>query len=78
MTQPLPDPRKDGRCCDCAQRQAVTDDGRFCRACLKKLVARLTPMVGCFKGRQRTSGHMEDRGTEPNPSQENAVRHLEG
>ncbi len=31
----LPEPRKDGKCCRCQSKYAVTRDGRFCNGCLK-------------------------------------------
>ena len=34
-------PRDDGKCGDCVKREAETKDGRFCRQCLRKWVARL-------------------------------------
>jgi len=44
----LPEPRRDGVCCSCGQKPAVTKDGRFCKSCLKKVIAHDTPMVGCY------------------------------
>lgn len=45
-----PDPRPDGVCCGCRTRAAVTTDGRFCRPCLRGVVASLTPDPGAFPG----------------------------
>ncbi len=44
----LPEPRGDGMCCVCREKMAETRDGRFCRGCLRRHVAGLTPMVGCY------------------------------
>jgi hypothetical protein len=56
----LPDPRKDGMCCDCEKKFAETNDGRFCRGCLRRRIASITPMVGCFRGQNRTADHKEN------------------
>ncbi len=40
----LPDAREDGNCCECGSRDVVTRDGRYCKRCLKKLVAGLSPI----------------------------------
>lgn len=39
----LPDPRKDGQCCDCGSKPAETNDRRFCKACLRKRIKAETP-----------------------------------
>lgn len=71
----LPEPRKDGVCCECGRRDAVTKDGRFCRPCLKSLVAKLSP--GWTGRSNRTSDQQQARETEPSPWQETAVRAME-
>lgn len=74
----LPEPNQNGLCVDCLRKDAVTRDRRFCLTCLKRRVARDNPMVGCFKGRQRTSDHKQDTGDgSPSPWGENAVRAME-
>jgi len=30
----LPDPRPDGMCAECGEREAKTNDGRFCKKCI--------------------------------------------
>jgi hypothetical protein len=45
----IPDPREDGLCADCMDREAVTTDGRFCKACLKRRVKHENPIEGEFK-----------------------------
>lgn len=44
-------PRPDGICCSCEKKPAITNDGRYCLKCLKSIVAKLTPMIGCYKRR---------------------------
>ena len=39
----LPDPREDGQCCDCYSKAAETNDGRFCKACLRKRIKAENP-----------------------------------
>lgn len=45
MPDDLPPPRADGRCagCNAPPKKVVTTDGRFCRPCLLRTVARLSP-----------------------------------
>jgi len=77
-TEPeLPAPRADGKCVECGQKPAVTRDGRYCKKCLQKIIAHLTPMIGCYAGRNRGPDHRQDRGEGPSPSQETAIRQLE-
>jgi len=73
----LPSARSDGYCAECGKESAITKDGRFCRKCLKALVAKLTPMVGCFKGLRRTEDHKQARDEEGGPWQELARKYLE-
>jgi len=73
----LPIAREDGLCCQCAARQAVTKDGRFCKKCLRALVVKMTPMTGCYRGLSRTPEQKQDASKESNPGQENAIRILE-
>ena len=74
----LPDARSDGVCCDCGEKPAVTRDGRYCKTCLNRLIAHLTPMIGCNRGRFRTADHKENLHDEASAWQENAMRNLEG
>jgi hypothetical protein len=80
MTE-LPEPRRDGICCDCLDKPAVTNDGRWCKACLKRRIVHDTPMIGCYKGMHRRRGHKENEyethSGSPGPWCENAVRALE-
>jgi hypothetical protein len=41
----LPDPRPDGKCVDCNHLEAVTNDNRFCRKCLRRRIKDETPIV---------------------------------
>jgi len=71
----LPDPRPDGLCADCQKKQAVTNDGRFCKPCLGVLIRSMTPIrytVGRSAGKQQAGDF------EPSPWGENAVRAMEG
>ena len=69
----LPDPREDGICCQCNKHKSVTIDGRFCRKCLRNVVVKLTPMVGCYKKRNDGAGNR----TCGENSFENVVRAIE-
>ena len=31
----MPDPRPDGMCAECVKQEAETNDGRFCKKCIK-------------------------------------------
>jgi len=77
VSDDLPDARKDGVCCDCGKRPAVTRDGRFCRPCLGKFVRHLNPMVGCYVGMLRTPGHRQASSDDAGPWGENAIRVME-
>ena len=68
----------DSACVICG-KVAVTRDGRsLCLAWLRRVIARETPMIGCYRGLGRTAEHREARDRGPSPSQENAIRALEG
>lgn len=69
----LPEPRIDGKCCLCVRKPAVTNDKRYCRFCLKRVVAKLTPMVGCYKRRGDYAHYNEG-----DNSFDNAVKVQEG
>ena len=36
-------PREDGLCVKCLKKEAVTNDGRLCRQCIKNIVKQITP-----------------------------------
>lgn len=73
----LPEPRADGLCAQCKCRNAKTQDGRFCRPCLRGLVCRLSPGP-VNHHRSRPAEAREAPEWEPSPWRENAVRALEG
>lgn len=69
-----PAPRSDGICCQCEKKPAITTDGRYCKKCLKSIITKLTPMVGCY-GKK---GDGQPRYDEGSPSFDNAVKVQEG
>lgn len=34
----MPDPRPDGMCAECVKQEAETNDGRFCKKCIKMIL----------------------------------------
>lgn len=44
----LPQPRSDGLCVDCEKRPSETNDGRFCRPCLRKRIDHENPISSIF------------------------------
>jgi len=40
----LPNAREDGICCDCCEKPAETQDGRFCKKCLRKIICQENPI----------------------------------
>jgi hypothetical protein len=70
----LPTPRTDGICCSCIKKPAVTNDHRYCKKCLKSVIARLTPMIGCY-GKKTGPQPRYDEGSN---SFDNAVKVQEG
>ena len=66
----LPPPRSDGLCSVCEKKLAVTTDGRYCKKCLKSVIVKLTPMVGCY-GKK---GDGQPRYDEGSNSFDNAVK----
>jgi ribosomal protein S14 len=73
----LPEPRADGKCARCGKDDAATRDGRFCKKCLKDVVARLTPGSTKHAGVGRNREHMQAYGDDGGPWGENNVRLLE-
>ena len=75
----LPDPRPDGRCCQCNWPFVVTTDGRFCHKCLTALIRQLNPNYP--DERKTESGIMDGRFffdcEDREAFQENAIRDLE-
>ena len=66
------------RACTGCGKPAVTRDGRdLCLKCLRKAVAKDTPMVGCWVGCHRGPNHAQAADREPSPWAENAVREME-
>jgi ribosomal protein S14 len=41
---------RNGRCCRCGKRHAITRDGLFCRKCLRKIIRKLTPDLKTYIG----------------------------
>jgi hypothetical protein len=57
----IPDARGDGKCCRCETKEAITNDGRFCRGCLKFLVRSLNPGSTRAYKRPPSGEHVIDR-----------------
>ena len=57
----LPNPRSDGKCADCKNKPAVTNDNRFCLKCLRKRISEDNPIVSTFsdeRGRRQRSSQV--------------------
>ena len=74
----LPEPRQDGRCCQCGSNKAVTNDGRLCERCLRTWVISMNPGSTQFGGRYRTPEMKQKMGDDDlSPWAEIAVRIME-
>jgi len=73
----LPNKRKDDLCCDCMKNLAVTNDGRWCKKCIKTRIKEKFPIIYKYQP-YRDRGAQQSMNTEDNPSFENGVRILEG
>ena len=74
MSEELPKLRQDGLCADCGKYPAVTNDGLFCLACLRKRIKDENPIPYT---KFRTSEQKQAPEFDPSPWGENNVRHLE-
>lgn len=64
-------------CAKCGDHAVTKTGGPLCLACLRAWVSHETPMIGCFKGLQRTRDHKEALEPDASPWQQNAIRALE-